>query len=389
MLLDMWMVYQAGLGGWPAGFEDDCGAQTGIKGESGGRRGGLGVWYHVKGEGSSKEDETDFLITTPYETEIARTNASSGSQIQRVVFSTTKDTLGDVIEENEGLPLRTRLLETYGKLKVLNTYRDAHIYFFPHWILELVNRNDSMDTISEDVIGRWAKTAWQPGLGEKLGLQGILQPSTPADEQQAAKGLPAEAGIDSANGRQERRIPMKVPSLLGYIPGPDPHAPLVRRVDTSSLLLSVTLRLAKLPSIDEAGRLPASPFAHAAKIAHPEGIAQRTTISKADCLLAENVTVESKCNIKETVIGANCEIKSGCRLTRSLLMDGAVVGERCELTGCIIGRRARVGKGCALVDCEVQDGHAVADGTEAKGEKFMVFEGLDGASGDETSEDLP
>lgn len=87
--------------------------------------------------------------------------------------------------------------------------------------------------------------------------------------------------------------------------------------------------------------------------------------------------------IKESVVGANCHIASGARLTRCLLMDGAVVGERCQLTGCIIGRRSKIGRESVLKDCEVQDGNVVPDETDAKNEKFMVFEGLEEEDGDD------
>ena len=58
-------------------------------------------------------------------------------------------------------------------------------------------------------------------------------------------------------------------------------------------------------------------------------------------------------------------------------MEEVEIGERAVITGCIVGRRARVGKGAILTDCEVQGGFVVEEGTEAKGEKFMVFEGMD------------
>jgi translation initiation factor eIF-2B subunit gamma len=166
--------------------------------------------------------------------------------------------------------------------------------------------------------------------------------------------------------------------MLAYIhPSSDSAQPLIRRVDTTALLLTVSLRLAKLPSIDEAGR-DASPFAHAHKVAYPAGVAQRCTVTKADCLLGENVTVEEKSVIKESVIGANCQIRSGAKLTRCVLMDGAVVEAKAQLSGCVVGRRALVGNDCVLKDCEVQDGNKVPEKTDAKGEKFMVFEGLEG-----------
>lgn len=66
----------------------------------------------------------------------------------------------------------------------------------------------------------------------------------------------------------------------------------------------------------------------------------------------------------------------GVKLTNSLLMDGVSVGDKSVLQGCILGRRCVVGKGCVLKECEVQEGYVVEEGTEAKGEKMMVFEGL-------------
>ena len=404
LLLDSWMTHQAGLGGVAAQGEEYAGPRMGVGGEGGGRRGGLGVWYSAKGEGSSKHDETDFLIIAQLERPPSATSDEClSTSLRQMVYSTTKDTLGDIIEEKEGLPLRTRLLETYGKLKILSNHRDAHIYFFPHWVLDMVKNNKSFDTVSEDLIGWWAKSVWQPGLGCITSCKPSLSPPR-LHEHGNAQGGSIEDTVDIAtmsstqNGRTASKHHMTsaahtsgshndkdralvIPPILGYIHSSEPTAPLIRRVDTASLLLNVSLRLAKLPSVDDLGHASASPFAHPNKVKYPEGIAQRTTINRSDSLVAENVSIESKCNIKESVIGANCQIKTGCRLTRCLLMDGVVVGERCELTGCVVGRRAQVGKACMLVDCEIQDGNAVAEGTEAKGEKYMVFEGLEEESG--------
>ena len=73
-----------------------------------------------------------------------------------------------------------------------------------------------------------------------------------------------------------------------------------------------------------------------------------------------------------------------------LLMDGVSVGSKAVLQGCILGRRCVVGKGSNLKECEVQEGYQVDEETEAKGEKMMVFEGLEegggGGDGDEEGE---
>ncbi|KAI9878646.1 MAG: hypothetical protein M1830_000317 [Pleopsidium flavum] len=411
-LLEAWMIQEGGLGGATGGTAEYQGPKMGLGGERGGRRGGLGVWYQTKGEGSVKGEETDFVATTPIEPPIVPPpGASLRANISNLVYSIPTDTLNDITEAKKSFPIRHSLIRKHGRIRMLTTYRDAHVYFFPFWVLEMIKRNEKMDSISEDVVGWWAKAGWQDGLGEKLGLREVFEAPEDKDgesgshhsglleeeidlrsmsttwtsdlrnETKPQKSASLASRVQGAKMRDLQAPPtrrkLNVPPMLAYIHPTDPTAPLIRRVDTAALLLSVSLRLAKLESIEEVGRPASSPFAHAHKIAFPGGVAQRCTVTKADCLLAENVTVEEKSVIKESVIGVNCHIKSGARLTRCVLMDGAIVGEGCQLTGCILGRRSQIGGKSTLKDCEVQEGNMVPEETEAKNEKFMVFEGLD------------
>ncbi|KAL1967458.1 hypothetical protein VTN77DRAFT_3243 [Rasamsonia byssochlamydoides] len=429
-LLDAWMVTQAALGGSP---EPEARSNRNSKiagsgGEKVGRRGGMSVWYQTQGrEESVKGEVADFVITAPLEQDegpVVHPPVEGPGSIRfglsKLVYAMPMDSLKEKMEEQKGLLIRHSLVNKHARVKMLTTYRDAHIYLFPYWVKELAKHNEKFQSISEDLIGWWAKAGWQSGLGEKIGLREVFEskddhrgeygshdghileeeinlqamtttktggsesvgdsstsfdnPTTPPEPQFASRVSTMNLDAD-VTPRSKGKL--TIPPILAYVHSSQPSAPLIRRVDSSALLLSVSLRLAKLESVEEVGRANASPFAHAQKVAYPAGVAQRCTVTKADCLLAENVTVEEKCVIKESVIGANCHIASGARLTRCLLMDGAVVGERCQLTGCIIGRRSKIGRESVLKDCEVQDGNVVPDETDAKNEKFMVFEGLD------------
>jgi hypothetical protein len=100
-------------------------------------------------------------------------------------------------------------------------------------------------------------------------------------------------------------------------------------------------------------------------------IQQQTRVSEIDSLVAENVTIGSRVNIKESVIGVGCSIGSGARLTRCLLMDGCTVGENVTLTGCILGKRCKIEGGgpkdedkTRLTECEVQPGYVVKWGSK-------------------------
>lgn len=440
-LLEAWMVSQSALGGSTVrdGRNTHGPRSAGMGGEQGGRRGGLGVYYQTRDrEESVKGEVTDFVATAPLEQDEAPAvchpidgPASIRFGLSRLVLSMPMDTLKEKMEEDKGLLIRHSLVKKHAQVKMLTSYRDAHIYVLPYWVKDMARLNEKFENVSEDLVGWWAKSGWQAGLGEKLHLREIFEPerqqegdtvdndgesleeeidlkamsttksgagtssdaitntnTTTTAEFTPPPGLPrTTSSLEAAAAAAKRSSkPLTVPPMLAYVHSSMPSAPLVRRVDNAAILLSTSLRLAKLESVEETGRAAASPFAHNHKIAYAGGIAQRCTVTKADCLLAENVTVEEKCVVKESVIGANCRIASGARLTRCLVMDGAVVGERCQLTGCIIGRRSKIGRESSLKDCEVQDGNVVEDETDAKNEKFMVFEGFDD-DGDDDDDD--
>ncbi|CAO2652493.1 Nn.00g007760.m01.CDS01 [Neocucurbitaria sp. VM-36] len=413
-LADAWMVEQGGFAGASGGLnENGSRVPFGAGGEKLGRRGGLGVWYETKGEGSRKGEETDFIATTPLPAPTVPAPADSlRRHISNLVYSVPTDTLNDITEENKTFPLRHSLIRKHARIKMLTTHRDAHIYFFPYWVIEMIKKNEKFESISEEVLGWWAKAGWQDGLGDKLGLRQILQgddeisdhesqvveeeidvstfsttyssgmkdngtktPTTLASRVTQSSSIPENAKSLTSNPK------LTVPPILAYVQPSSSTEPLIRRVDDSHLLLTVSLRLAKLPSIEESSNNAASPFAHQSKIAHKQSIPRKCRVEAENSLLAENVIVEEKTNIKESVIGPNCKISEGARLLRCLLMDGVEIGSNAQLTDCILGRRCKIEGGGAkdsdktvLKDCEVQDGQVVEWGTEAKNEKFMRFD---------------
>ncbi|RFU31893.1 hypothetical protein B7463_g4424, partial [Scytalidium lignicola] len=404
-LIEAWMVKEAGLGGAAGGSSDVSGPRMALGGEKKVIRGGLGVWYNTKGGTVVKGEETDFIATSPLEPgPVPPPRLSLLPHVSNLVYSVPTDTLNDITDEKKSLPLRHSLIRRHPRIKMLSSHRDAHIYVFPAWVLDMINQNEHMDSIGEDVIGWWAKAGWQEGLGEKLGLReifekpdgidteenmlddphavdnidfGSLSSTWTSDLHMSTGSNPVQTPPSQTIIREGSKSKIVMPPILSYIHPSKPDSSMIRRVDTAPLLLSVSLQLAKLEAIDTVGRDAASPFAHQSKVAYPEGIASKTTVTKPDCLLAENVTVEEKSAIKECVIGANCQIKQGAKLTRCVLMDGVVVGRGCKLTGCILGRRSEIGDDSTLQDCEVQENLFIEAGTEDKNNKLMSSEGME------------
>ncbi|SPO04272.1 related to eukaryotic translation initiation factor EIF-2B subunit 3 [Cephalotrichum gorgonifer] len=353
--------------------------------------GGLGVWYDTKTENPIKGEEKDFIATTPLpQTAAIPPKGSLIPHVSKLVYSMPSSSLSDLMEDRAGLPVRHGLIRNHPRVRMLTTLRDAHIYIFPRWIVDFAAKNDRLDSIGEDITGWWAKAGWEKGLADKLKLDEVFKEldaagarRTSADDTYPSRTVsPSGDGngtSDTAAGAEaDTRIAAKdVPPILAYIHPNEPSAPVLRRVDTARLLLSVTLQLAKIPSVEEVGAEAASPFAHPRKVAYPEGVKSRTTITKGDTLIAEHVTIEEKTSIKESAVGAHCQIKEGAKLLQCLLMDGVVIGKGCKLTRCILGKRCVIGDGCVLTDCEVQENLIVEKDTDAKDEKLMSSEGLE------------
>ncbi|KAG6005931.1 hypothetical protein E4U21_007494 [Claviceps maximensis] len=395
-LLQAWMVKSASL-------TDLLGNGNCTKDFKASHSGGLGVWYDTKSSTPVKGEETDFIATTALQSSHGGLERGPVfSRLSKLAYSMPTDSLNDLMEEKKSLPIRHGLLRAHPRLRMYTSHRDAHIYIFPRWVMDFVKKNELLDSIGEDVIGWWAKAGWQAGLADKLHMPSLCSGSGDTDEDDGdsmsgsvnssqgpeLQGTGTTVGSDesgvvvetkSAQQGDSRTKSTNVPPFLAYIHSNDGQekAPIIRRVDTSQLLLATSLQLAKLEAVEEVGSEAASPFAHARKIAYPEGVKSRTTITKPDSLIAENVTVEEKTAIKESVVGANCQIKEGAKLSQCLLMDGVVIGKGCKLTKCILGKRCVIGDYSILTDCEVQENLLVEPKTEDKDNRLMSSEGLE------------
>ncbi|KAF2971419.1 hypothetical protein GQX73_g2163 [Xylaria multiplex] len=169
-LLQAWMVKAASL---PYFLNEDAAPYC---------SGGLGVWYETTTVNPVKGEETDFLATTPISRDLASPKNSILQHLSYLALSMPTDSLNDLVEAKNTLPLRHGLLRKHPRLKILTTHRDAHIYFLPKWVVDFVKENEKLETIGEDVVGWWAKATWQTGLPEKLGLTKVLQGRTTSTE---------------------------------------------------------------------------------------------------------------------------------------------------------------------------------------------------------------
>jgi translation initiation factor eIF-2B subunit gamma len=185
-LLEAWMVTQSALGGSTVrgGWDNNGPWTVGMGGEEGGRRGGLAVYYQTKDrEESVKGEVMDFVATTSLDQDEAPAvahpmdgPAALRFGLRKLVLSMPMDIVKECMAEQKGFLVRHSLVKKYAQVKMMSGYRDAHIYIFAYWVKQMASLNEKFESISEDLVGWWAKSEWQTGLGEKLRLREILKP---------------------------------------------------------------------------------------------------------------------------------------------------------------------------------------------------------------------
>jgi len=349
-LAELWMVLQAG-------FDADLGRRSRRHRAAGdgvdGRRGGLVVCYDAMGEGAVKGQETDLIAVAPI---TKPTTCSSLPEGDVGVLLTRVPT--QALKGVSEILIRHDMLTKHPNMKLYSTFRDAGIYFLPHWVLKFIERNPRMSSLCENVLPWLAKSRWQNRrLAEKLGLMDILtgsEASAGGDNDSEAAGEEYDVGsMSTMRLRRADNAPVEIPSMLAYLP----NAPsmFMRRVDTTHLYLYTSLHLAKSD--------PSQPSTQI-KIDPGSTIGEKAIITGVDCLVADKVTVGAKAIIKKSVLGYGVKIGRGARLMGCMLMDGAVVEENAKLEGCTVGRKAVIGSKSVLKDCEVAENFYVEKESE-------------------------
>lgn len=290
-------------------------------------------------------------------------------------------------KSDSGIPIRQSLLKKHPNYQLLSTRRDSGIYFFPFWLLKLIDRNPKINSIREDLLPWWSKCSWQnKQLAEKLGVIDILTGSEGTaidnrydvgdmsttrrrdasrwiieDEYEEPPQYSAERLEEIAKAKRgivvfPIRVPepksdtsstvapptdVKIPPITAYLPAIS--TAFIRRVDTIQLYLFTSLYLAG-PSV------PSSHKIHASASIDPKAF-----VSRVDCLIAAKVTVAEKAVVKRCVLGYGVAIARGAKLLGCVLMDGASVAEGANLEGCVVGRHAVIGSGAKLKDCQVAE----------------------------------
>ena len=417
-IVEVWMTEQGSLGG---------GGSKPRTGEDGrdGRRGALGVWFGVAGEGAVKGQEVDLMVVSP-QTKLSkqlnilkRNYTNTNSTAIYNLLSTVPHHNLKAITNSTDFPLRHNLLSHHPRASIRNSHRDAHVYVFPHWILKFIAANPKLKSIKDDVIPWLAKCTWQKGLGERMGLDEILIQRPPSASNDDLTGHDDGEEEFDIGGRSTTLITnLRYMSRFQQIRGSDtsPYlagafAPRLGNLETGSTTvrsdstittgsstptipnsmsdslqslralvpdrMPLTKRIPKFTAYLTAPEYsatvqPAMPYIR--RVTTPQlFLSASLHLAKSDVALpgqpatSANTTMDAP--TLQPKIDPTCTISPKTTITSadSLLGPNCTVAEKCVIKRCVLGPNVVINKGARLMGCVLLEGCIIEENVKLDG----------------------
>ncbi|KAK9768677.1 Translation initiation factor eIF-2B subunit gamma [Basidiobolus ranarum] len=245
------------------------------------------------------------------------------------------------IDVSDELVFRMSLLWKHPCINVYTTLRDAHLYIFKRWVMDLIMKKDKFLSIREDLVPYLTKIQYQTGLIEKDEIEKLITPSSNQQD-------PFEYS-SSRRVLEQDLVKCQVYFHRGGLCG---------RVNTVGTYFDMNRHMAKTTTDI---RVPSS-----------ADINPKTQIG-ADSIVGEGSRMGEKCSVKKSIIGAHCIIGKNVKISNTILMDYVQVEDGVKLDGCVVCNGAKIHEKAQLKDCEVGANVVVEKDTQAKSERFMDY----------------
>ncbi|KAI8825742.1 nucleotide-diphospho-sugar transferase [Fimicolochytrium jonesii] len=266
----------------------------------------------------------------------------------RLVYTKQQEDVGDFLQ------LRTPMLRKFPKLSIHTNLRDAHVYIFKRWVLEVVVADPSISSIRKDLLRVLLQCQFSENARQKYGVATLKEKGIPFEEASLASSANSddvETLLKCATERVQKKGE-KTRDLPPHALEPKGHEVLCAavvcggdafcaRVNTPWSYAEVNRQKAKTSSAST-----------------PVDLRNKQTQIGSDSIV-ESSAIGERCSIKKSVIGKHCVIGKNVKITNSIIMDHVVIEDFVKLDGCIVSMNATISEKSQLKDCEVGPNHTV------------------------------
>ncbi|XP_072378914.1 translation initiation factor eIF2B subunit gamma [Diabrotica undecimpunctata] len=274
------------------------------------------------------------------------------TQTNRIVFLASASDF-----ENE-ISLPVSLLNKHTSIKMYSNLTDSHIYVLKNWVIKYLKSEDSFTSLKGEVLPHIIKK--QLGKPPKPidTKESILNTKDSGDIFAYAKEDELELAIRKLSSFNDHTGDLKDVyhgdpiRCYAYIAPKDIFGV---RVNTLADYWSMNAKI-----LDRWSRLTNSK-----ELTLKSSKAVITSNQVDDkCIIWENAKLNEKTSFKNSIIGANTEVKSFSRVFNSIVMNNVTIHEKVALENCIVCDGAIIENGCKIKGCIIGSNHVVSEESE-------------------------
>jgi len=278
-------------------------------------------------------------------------------QTSRLVFFASET------DFEEELDLSKSVLRLFPKLNIQSQLVDAHLYILERAVFEYVVSNRALSMLKGEALPHIVR--------KQFHRPSVKKAETEPDPSFPAANIKRDLHSFVTENEEDQRVREMSQwndhrgNLLG------PYQDHSIRCYAYVMKDGFCLRANTIASFCELNRQVvkrwSSLFPDEEMAAPPQGKAQVGT----DCLIGEGTHLSDKCSIKHSVLGQNCTIEDKVRIINCVLMDNVTVKEGTSLQGSILLDKQTIESRCDIKDCIVGLEHPVHCGSKSTNENLV------------------
>ncbi|KAJ3409732.1 hypothetical protein HDV05_004289 [Chytridiales sp. JEL 0842] len=246
---------------------------------------------------------------------------------------------------DDELPVRMAMFEKFPTLNIHSKLREAHLYVFKRWVIDLVVKS-KVNSIKSELIPLLIQSQFSDRVLKREGIDKLLASPANGDTFQTARKISSTGGGLVGSATTPSVVCTAVVAKEGYC----------FRANTQWTYLEGNRQMTK----------------HMTEglIAENAGFSQRTQVGP-DSMVGEGTRLGERTGVKKSVIGKHCIIGRNVKIVGSVIMDHVIIDDNVKLEGSIVCNDAKIGESSHVKDCQIGAGYKMDKDTQAKNESFI------------------
>lgn len=246
----------------------------------------------------------------------------------------------------DGLAINKSLLRRHPNLTMYTRLKDAHLYLFAHWVIDLLCEMRMINDIQSELVplmvkrqfsSNWLK--WRARNKSNSQALALLMSHAPSYSSSSAYNASASAASPAFEEDEAFRCYVYTA----------PPACFCQRANSMSAWKNMNHELAADP---EYTYTPWALMASDNQATHMARMFPKAQLG-GQVHVAKSVTLGDYVNIKRSTVGYNCKIGNSVKLINCIVMENVTVEDGCTLQDCILSPGCTVQKNCSLKDCKI------------------------------------